>query len=111
MVTGYDPGSAIYVNHKPINSSLIINSQTLIEWRPRSAADITAADLAVLFTSSQPLILWGSGAKFSMPDMTIRKPFIQQQRVLEAMHTRAACGTFNLLLTDNRDVLAVLLID
>ena len=110
-ILAYQAGAYFRTRQQTYPHSIVVTAEGISAWRPRHRSEVSSEDLQKLFEYPAQLIIWGSGAQFHMPSAQLRADFFAQQRGLEAMHTQAACGTFNLLLSDQRDVMAVLLID
>jgi uncharacterized protein len=110
IIKHYVPGQYIKINQQNYSSSIIITPQQIIPWRPQTLADVRLDDLAPIFELPAELVLWGLGTASQMPAMPLRAEFINHQRVLEPMNTQSACGTFNMLLSDGREVTAALLL-
>lgn len=111
IINSYDPGRGITVNQKKYSTSLIITNEKIIPWRPNNLNDISPQDLEKIFQLSPRLVIYGCGESFKQPDAWIQQQFINNNFSLEAMTTRSACGTFNMLLTDKRPVMAALLLN
>ena len=109
-VTHYDPGTSFRLGGKLYKQSLIITADKIIAWSPRQLAEIQDKDWAKLWALPEKIIIWGCGAEFTLPSANLRQLCAHHKRNLEHMSTHAACGTFNMLLADQRDVVAVLLI-
>lgn len=107
----YQPGAFFRTCEQSYPHSIIVTADGITAWRPRHRSEVTPDDLQQILQHPAQLIIWGSGQQFYMPAAQLRADFFAQQRGFEAMHSQAACGTFNLLLSDQRDVMAVLLID
>jgi uncharacterized protein len=80
-------------------------------WPVTQAADINIESLWPLFAKSiKPgIILIGCGPKFLTPPKELRLAMKEKGAVLEWMDTGAACRTYNVLLTEERHVVAALI--
>lgn len=109
-ITHYDPGTSFRLGSELYKQSLIITADKVIAWPPRQLAEIQDKDWAKLWALPEQIIIWGCGAEFALPSANLRQLCAQHKRNLEHMSTQAACGTFNMLLADQRDVVGVFLI-
>ena len=74
-------------------------------------AGLTAEHLeAVLGESTQVLIL-GTGTRQHFPAPKVQFALLERGIGLEVMDTGAACRTYNILVSEGRDVVAALLLD
>lgn len=105
------PGE-ITVNEAVIRSSVIVTpGQVIIDWLPKHFEDLTATHLARLEELAPEVIVIGTGNALHFPDPCVTASFLKQGIGVEIMDTNAACRTYNILLSEDRHVVAVLLID
>ncbi len=110
QVKGYKPG-AIQVNDDWLFTSIVISASELIHpWSPNSITEINHSHIDSLISMSPEIILFGSGSKMEFIDPKLLISIQQQGIGVECMDTKAACRTFNILLSENRHALAALLI-
>ncbi len=91
--------------------SLLILTNGMHAWRPRSFSEVTLDDFAAVLGGSQKpgFLLFGAGSEMHLPTPAIRQAFAQAGVALETMTTGAAVRTYNILLAEKRDVAAALL--
>lgn len=90
--------------------SLVVTATTLItDWAPQSADELQAEHLEMLVELEAEVVLIGTGARqhFLPPRDMFR--FYGKGIGLEVMTTDAACRTFNVLVTEGRNVAAALM--
>jgi uncharacterized protein len=110
-IRSYAPGR-IAVNQDVYTASLIVTPDRIIaDWRPRSVAELTVADIEVVCGLEPEVVLLGTGARLTFPDPTVTRGLVTAQIGFEAMDTGAACRTFNVLMSEGRRVVAALLIE
>lgn len=92
-------------------SSVLVMMETSVSWDVSEPDMISVANLSALFESkaSPGILLIGCGPKFVAPPKGLRQSLREQGAVLEWMDTGAACRTFNVLLTEERQVAAALI--
>ncbi|NQV99587.1 MAG: hypothetical protein HQ483_07805 [Rhodospirillales bacterium] len=92
-------------------SSVLVMAESSVAWPVTRPADITLESLQPLFADEFPvgIVLIGCGAKFTAPPKDLRAGLKAQGAVLEWMDTGAACRTLNVLLNEERQVMAALI--
>lgn len=109
IIRSYAHGQ-ITVNQDRLTGSIIVTPQQLItDWRPRSFADLTAADFDVITTLDAEVVLLGTGNRLQFPAPALTRALTAAQLGLEVMDTGAACRTYNILMSEGRRVAAALL--
>ena len=100
----------VRVGEVRLHSSCIITADTVIaDWEPRSLEELSAAHLERLFALQPEVVLLGTGRTQRFPLPAIRAAFAERRVGLEAMDLGAACRTFNVLVQEDRRVVAALL--
>lgn len=109
LVRSYAPGR-IVTSHETLETSAVLARDRVISgWRPRRAAEISVEDLEVVWTLRPEVLLLGSGARLEFPPPAVVAACAARGLGLEVMDTAAACRTFNVLASEGRQVVAVLL--
>lgn len=112
-ITGYD-ATSIGINGKSIKNSLILSPiELILDWEPIDYEHLKAEHLDALYQLHEKtveVILLGTGQKQSFPDKSVLKYLTQKKIGFEIMDTRAACRTFNILMSEDRTVVAGLFI-
>ena len=97
----------VQIKEKLINTSVIVETETVVaDWRPQTLSEMTVEDCKLLIKSKPDVIILGTGEHQQFPEREILKLFAQNQVGLEVMNTAAACRTFNILLSEDRSVVA-----
>lgn len=103
-------GKARIVEDILMKSAIITPQSVVRDWAPQSLVELTQADLEI-FNSIQPeVIILGTGQTLQFPNLKWIAAFHEQGIGFEVMDTGAACRTYNILMSDGRDVAAALLI-
>lgn len=111
VVRGYAPGR-LRIGQREITTSVILSPATLIEpWRPRRMSEFTADDLEPAIALSPAVLLIGTGARQVFPDAAVFAALHAAHIGFEIMDTGAACRTYNVLIGEDRDVAAALMIE
>jgi uncharacterized protein len=99
----------IRIGEHSIRSSCIVTADTLIaSWPPESLEAVALNHLEPIFELRPELVLFGTGARQRFTPAEIRSAFAARGIGTEAMDLGAACRTFNILVSEERRVAAVL---
>lgn len=117
-----DPGSMITVRH--VEQGMIrIGNEELTEnvvlfrdsiqcgWQAEDIENPGVHDLAELLSKNPELIIFGTGWRSYLPPRELVFALARRGIGFEMMDTPAACRTFNVLVSEDRDVAAVLIIN
>lgn len=88
---------------------IVSASQVLTDWETRQIGDLSEQQLAPVFGLEPEVVLVGTGPKQVFPPPELLMCFYRRNIGVEFMNTRAACRTFNVLVSDQRKVVAALL--
>jgi len=109
VITGYGEGY-ISISEKTYHQSLIISPGELItDWDMSNPADLSYDSLAAIESWKPEIILLGTGPQQVFPESDIMFRFLQQGIGCEIMDSAAACRTYNILVSESRNVVAALL--
>ncbi len=109
-IHSYEPG-VFKINEKFYTESLLLGRHLLAGWPMKNISELTLTSLKPLLAHQPDLILLGTGPSLIFPDHALLHFFYQQQVGFEVMDTLAACKTFNVLMSEDRNVIALLLIE
>ncbi len=102
----------IVVRDRMLRGSAILSTDTLIaDWPPAQPAALTAEHLQAALALAPEVILIGTGARQYFPDPRVLAPIHAAGVGVEVMTTAAACRTYNILVQENRKVVAALIIE
>jgi uncharacterized protein len=79
-------------------------------WAPAGFSAMTEGDFAGLLLHRPELVLLGTGATQRFPHPRLLRALSDARVGVEAMDTRAACRTFNILIAEDRRVVAALIV-
>jgi len=108
-ITAYEPGS-ITINEEIIRSAVIISASGYRLWEAESVDSLTEALLMAALEEKPDILLLGTGERQQFPAPTLMKPVAESGSGLEVMDTAAACRTYNILTSEDRHVVAALLV-
>ena len=100
----------IVVGEQEIRSSCIVGVSALVPWAPRSVEELGAEHLPTLFEMSPEVVVLATGATQKFPRAALRAEFATRRIGLEVMEIGAAARTYNVLVSEERRVLAAVLL-
>jgi len=107
---GSEPGSES-VNERVLERSAILTPELVVtEWPPRDCVSLTVEHIRAVLALRPELILLGTGECQQFPDARVAHAVLAAGVGFDAMDTRAACRTYNVLTQEGRRVAAALLI-
>lgn len=108
LVRGYDD-RGITIGEARFERPVIVAGSTLVgDWTATVLADLAPDDLAPVWALQPQVVLLGTGRSQRFPSAELRRAFAQRQVALEAMDLGAACRTYNVLVQEDRAVVALL---
>ena len=109
VIRRYGP-DFIAIGEREIRSSCILSARTLAAWQPTSVEELALEHLAPLFDLGPEVVVLSTGARQRFPRAALRAEFATRKIGLEVMEIGAACRTYNVLVTEERRVLAAILL-
>jgi len=108
FIRAWEPGR-VRIAERWVAGHVIVSAEEIIEgWTTAAAAALTLEDLAPALAFAPTILLLGTGTDRLLPDVELMAALAQQRVGLEIMSTPAACRTFNVLLSEQRRVVAAL---
>ncbi|HEY6644012.1 Mth938-like domain-containing protein [Povalibacter sp.] len=108
LVRAYGPGE-LRINETIVTSSCLVRADKLVsDWRPQSLAELTAADLDAVLALDPEIVVLGSGTRQKFPQPALLAKILSRGIGCEVMDTGAACRTYNVLVSEDRRVVAAL---
>jgi len=110
LITAYSQ-SYIEVNKQRYARNLIVMPQELIvDWDVNSFSDLTKQHLSKIAEFNSEVVLLGVGEKHQFLHPKIYQSLTDKGIPVECMTTGAACRTYNILMSEGRNVLAALIL-
>lgn len=110
MIRACGPGQ-LRIGDRTHTSSVIVTATVLIApWRPTSAEDLSPPDFEPLLGLAPEVVLLGTGPRQQFPHAELLRILHQRRIGIEVMDTSAACRTYNVLVTEGRNVAAALIV-
>jgi uncharacterized protein len=110
LVRAYGNGE-LRVNDEVYRSTIIV-SASVVRAAPdiRELEDLSRIDPSSILALEPELVLLGTGPRQIFPAASFRAQFLSAGIGVEVMDTGAACRTFNVLVAEQRRVVALLMV-
>ena len=109
VIRSYQAGK-LTINDTVYERSVIIMPERLIDdWQPQSFEELTTEYVLELARLEPEILLLGTGATLRFPPAESTGRLGEQGIGIEIMDTAAACRTYNILVSEERRVVAALL--
>lgn len=110
VITAYDNGT-VSVNGKTFQQSLIISTTKLNEnWGLSAIESLSEKHIDQILSLQPELILIGTGERLKFPAVDKYAAIIHRGIGVDFMDTGAACRTYNILMSEGRNVVAGLIL-
>ncbi len=111
VIRAYDEATVV-VNETEFHQSLVVMPERLkSDWQPRDVEELGVKHLEPILALRPELVILGTGATLRFPDPQVRRFFAQHGIGIEIMDTPAACRTYNILMSEGRNVAGALIIE
>ena len=100
----------IAIGENEIRESCIVSARLLSPWTPRSVDELTPEHFLPLFALNPEVVVLSTGARQVFPRAFLRAEFATRKIGLEVMEIGAACRTYNVLVSEERQVLGAILL-
>lgn len=111
FIRAYEAGEVRLADQVLRTNCLIAPEQIVADWSARSVDTLNTTDLQSIFALKPELVILGTGMRQQFPAAAIRAAFLAREIGFEVMDLGAACRTFNVLLSEDRRVIAALLLE
>ena len=102
---------SIVIGEETLRASFIVGATTLIrDWPPRDVESLTVEHLEKVWELQPEVVVLATGAQQRFPRAAMRAEFAARKIGIEVMEIGAACRTYNVLLSEERRVLAAVLL-
>lgn len=109
LFTAYGAGY-VSINSVRREQNLIVTAERILEWHIAGFEALGAGDFELLLALQPEIVILGTGGVQRFPAPALSKPLANAGLGFEAMDTRAACRTYNILTAEGRKVAAAILI-
>lgn len=109
-IRAYGAGE-LRINEASFRDAVLVSASTiLLEPQIRSVLDLGAEHTARILALDPEVVLLGTGERQTFPAAAFGAKFLRAGIGFEVMDTGAACRTFNVLVGEQRRVVALLLV-
>jgi uncharacterized protein len=109
LIRRYGP-DYIVVGGRELRESCIVGATSITPWPPRSVDELALEHLPALFALNPEVVVLATGSTQKFPRAALRAEFATRKIGLEVMEIGAACRTYNVLVGEERRVLAAVLL-
>ena len=110
-INAYDAGT-VTVNDAVYRESLVMTANSIVcPWPVSSLEQLNPETLAPILESKPTVVLLGTGEQQLFPQVQIFALFGELGIGLEVMDNGALCRTFNILVAEDRDVTAAIILN
>jgi uncharacterized protein len=110
MFTAQGPGY-VEVNGVRYQQAIVVTpDQVLTDWAAEDFASLAASHFAYLLALQPEILLLGTGERQQFPHPGLYRELIRAGIGIECMDTAAACRTYNILMSEDRKVVAAILL-
>lgn len=111
LFTGYGEGY-VDVNGARHRANVLVAADSVTPgWSTGPLEALTPEHIDRLAAARPEILLLGTGAAFRFPDPAVLAPLHRARIGVEVMDTKAACRTYNILLSEGRNVVAALIVE
>lgn len=110
LVTRVDAGEIRVGEIRITRSALLSAQQLVLDWPVRDPRDLSLETLAPALALGPEVLILGTGPRIFFPATRLFAELGSRAVGLEVMDTAAACRTYNVLVNENRLVVAALIL-
>lgn len=109
LIKGYGDGW-VQVNQDRLESSFLMTTEHHQTWPPRDPAALQPSELHAVVSLAPEVFLLGTGMRQKFPPLASLRPLMEAGIGFEIMDTPAACRTYNILMSEGRNVVLGILL-
>ncbi len=110
QITGYGDGYVSINAQRHTSSVIVMPDRAVVGWDVRDFGALQASHLEALLDFKPQIVLLGTGERQQFPRPELMRVLADARVGFEVMDTRAACRTYNILMSEGREVLAALFV-
>jgi len=111
VISRHEPGR-VWVGATPWDRSVVVPWQgSALEWGVAGFDALVPAHFERILALKPELVLFGSGSRLRFPHPSLLRVLFEHRIGVETMDTPAACRTYNVLASENRSVVAALILE
>jgi uncharacterized protein len=104
-------GDGVLIGGKHYTGAVIVSADSIVtEWAPRPISELQLDDFQAALDLGPEVILFGTGTTHQFAGNRLMTTIMSRGVGFEVMTTAAACRTYNVLMAEDRRVVAALLL-
>jgi uncharacterized protein len=110
LFTGYGDGY-VAINHERFDHAVLVSPGLAVQdWDAPAFDALTPGHFEALLQMKPEVVIFGTGAALKFPRPELTRALAAAGVGFEVMDTKAACRTYNILMSEGRQVLAAILV-
>lgn len=110
IFTAHGAGYVMVSGQRYEHSIVVTPEQVLTDWRPPAFDALEEAHFSYFLALQPEVLLFGTGARLRFPHPRLYHALSAAGIGVECMDTPAACRTYNILMSEDRKVVAAILL-
>lgn len=110
VFSGYGEGYVMINKIRHEQNLIVLPDEIIEQWPVESATTLSLDDFDSVLLRKPEIILLGTGTQLNFPDYSLMAKIIQSGVGFEVMDTQAACRTYNILVEEDRQVAAAIIL-
>jgi len=110
MITGYGDGYIAVNTQRYTRPVIVTPNREISDWDVENFAALTRGHFEALLELKPEIVLLGTGERQQFPRPELTRVLTEAGVGVEAMDTKAACRTYNILMSEGREVLAAIIV-
>ena len=100
----------IRVGERAVRHNCIVAADQLLEWSAHSATSLSVHEIEPILALKPEIVILGTGSEQRFPAAPVLGAILSRGVGCEVMNTGAACRTYNVLVGEDRRVVAALIV-
>ena len=110
LITGYGQGFVEINKQRYVQNLVVMADKLILDWPATDFASLTELHFTNLIELKPEVVLLGTGEKHQFLHPKIVQKLTENSIPLECMTTAAACRTYNILMSEGRNVAVMLIL-
>ena len=110
LFTAYGPDHVMVSGERYANSIVVMAEEVRNDWHAISFDELNEAHFSYFLALKPEILLLGTGTQQRFPHPRLYRALTDAHIALECMDTPAACRTYNILVAEDRKVVAAILL-
>jgi len=110
IFTEHGPGYVTVSGERFERPVVVTPQQVLTDWAPQNFAALEESHFEYFLAFQPEVVLIGTGTQLQFPHPRLYRQLVEARIGVEFMDTAAACRTFDILVSEDRKVVAAILL-